>query len=202
MTIEIILLALASTVRPTSLAAVYALLSAPQPRRLMVFYVAAGLAFTIAFGLVTIWAFSGIDVGGSGGRPQAIAQIVGGLLALALAVAVLTGRIRGPARRAGPPGGRMADLMARRATVRAAAIAGPATHVPGLFYLVALNIIITGNTGPLRGVGDVLIYNAIWFALPATALAVCIVRPAMARIAVGAVTGWTQRNARTVLMLR
>ena len=45
MTVEIILLALASSIRPSSLAAIYALLSAPAPRRLMVAYVVAGLAF-------------------------------------------------------------------------------------------------------------------------------------------------------------
>ena len=42
MTIEVVLLALASTVRPTSLAAVYALVSGDSPRRLMIVYIAAG----------------------------------------------------------------------------------------------------------------------------------------------------------------
>src|SRR4029079_10055479 len=59
-TFEVILLALASTIRPTSLAAVYTLLSSPAPRRLMIAYVIAGLTFTIAFGALVVWAFHGI----------------------------------------------------------------------------------------------------------------------------------------------
>ena len=50
MTIEVVLLALASTVRPTSLAAVYVLVGSESPRRLMIVYITAGLAFTIGFG--------------------------------------------------------------------------------------------------------------------------------------------------------
>ncbi len=62
MTIDVILLALGNMIRPTSLAAVYALLSADQPRRLMIAYVFAGLAFTTAFGLVVLLAFHGVSV--------------------------------------------------------------------------------------------------------------------------------------------
>jgi hypothetical protein len=49
-TLEVILLGLASTIRPTSMAAVCALLATAAPRRLMVVYVCAGMAFTIAVG--------------------------------------------------------------------------------------------------------------------------------------------------------
>jgi hypothetical protein len=45
-TIEIVLLALVGNIRPTNLAAVYALVSHPSPRRLMIAYIASGLLFT------------------------------------------------------------------------------------------------------------------------------------------------------------
>ena len=71
MTIDVILLALASMIRPTSLAAVYALLSADQPRRLMIAYVIAGLTFTIAFSLLILLAFHGISSAMAATRPRA-----------------------------------------------------------------------------------------------------------------------------------
>lgn len=140
MTLEIILLALASTVRPTSLAAVGALLSAAVPRRLMTAYVTAGLAFTVTFGLVVIWAFQGVDVDAGSDRTRAIAEIAGGLVALGFALALLTGRLGGPQPDEAPkPPGRWSRLLDGRLTMRTAALAGPATHIPGVFYLIALN---------------------------------------------------------------
>jgi len=93
MTIELIALALATAIRPTSLAAVYALLSARSPRRLMTAYVVAGVAFTITIGVVVIWVFNGINVQSGSGRTKGIAEIVGGLLALCFGVLVLVGRV-------------------------------------------------------------------------------------------------------------
>ena len=74
MTAEIIVLALLTAVRPTSLAAVYALLSAEFPRRLMVVYVASGMAFTIAIGFLVVLAFDGIDVHTGSSHTKAVAQ--------------------------------------------------------------------------------------------------------------------------------
>jgi len=53
-TLELIVLALATAVRPTSLAAIYALLSSSAPRRLMTLYVIAGTAFTLVVGLLVL----------------------------------------------------------------------------------------------------------------------------------------------------
>ena len=44
-----------------------------------------------------------------------------------------------------------------------------------------------------------MIYNVVWFAIPIAALAVCFVRPVVARDAVEAIQGWTRRNARTIV---
>ena len=61
--LEIFVLALASTIRPTSLAAVYALVSHDGRRRLMWVYVVAGLVFTVAFGALIVGATHGIHLG-------------------------------------------------------------------------------------------------------------------------------------------
>jgi len=201
-TLEIIALALATTIRPTSLAAVYALLASDVPRRLMGAYVAAGLVFTIAVGMLIVGAFDGIDLGAGSGRTKAIAQLAGGIVVLAFAVGVLTGRVGGKrGEDAVRPGGRWNDLLHRRLTLRTAALAGPLTHVPGLFYLVALNLIVAHNTSPLAGLAELVVYNVIWFAIPIAALAVCFVRPAAARDAVQAIQDWTRRHARTIVLV-
>jgi hypothetical protein len=202
MTVEVIVLALASTIRPTSLAAVYALLSGDEPRRLMIVYVVAGLAFTIAFGLLVIWVFSGINVSAGSGHTKAIAEIAGGVIALGFAAAVASGRIGGrPAGDAPKPSRRWDKLLQHRLTLRTATIAGPMTHIPGVFYLIALNIIVAHVPKVPRGLLEVLIYNAIWFALPITALAVSIVRPAAARDAIGAIQHWTKDHTPVILMI-
>ncbi len=201
MTIELILLALGTAIRPTSLAAVYALLASGSPRRLMGAYVLAGLAFTIAIGLLVIWAFSGIDIRSGSGPAKGVAEIIGGSLAILFGVLVLTRRVGGgrPVESPRAPG-RWNDLLEHHLTLRVAAVAGPATHIPGLFYLIALNLIVARDPSVPRGVLQLLIYNAVWFALPLAALAICLTRPDIARNAIGAVQAWARRNARTIVL--
>lgn len=201
MTLEILLLALANTVRPTSLAAVYALVASESPRRLMVAYVASGLAFTVAFGLVVIWTLNGVVVSSGSDETRAVAEIAAGVLAIAFGVAVslrLVGRSR-PDDAPGPPR-RWDRLRARSLGLRTAALAGPATHIPGLFYLLALNVIVTAHPRVTSGFIELVVYNAVWFALPVAALIVCIARPPLAREAVGVVERWTRVNTRSIIV--
>ncbi len=51
------------------------------------------------------------------------------------------------------------------------------------------------------GVLDLLVYNAIWFAIPLTALTVCVVKPSVASRAVGVVDGWVKAHARAILLV-
>ncbi len=202
MTIEIIFLALASTIRPTSLAAVYAILSSDRSRRLLIVYNFSGLAFTVAFGLLIVWAFNGVNVSSGSDQTEAIAETGGGIVLLAFAVATLTGLVGGPHSEDAPkPAGRWGRLLEQKLTVKTAAIAGPLTHIPGLFYLVALNVIVTHQAGVLVGLVEVLIYNAIWFVLPIAALALCMVAPEVARDRVGLINGWARRNTRGIVLL-
>lgn len=201
MIIEIFVLALASTIRPTSLAAVYALLSHSSRRALMWAYVAAGLAVTIGFGLLVVYAFHGIHIEAGADRTKAIADIVGGAAALAFGIAILTGHVRShDAGDAPPVGGRRKALLSQHLTLKTAALAGPLTHLPGLFYLIALNVIVAHDPRLPRGLLAVATYNVVWFALPIVALAACIVRPAAAVVVVGAVERWARDHARTVLL--
>lgn len=202
MTFEILLLALASSVRPTSLAAVYALLATSAPRRLMTVYLVAGLVFTIGFGVLVVLAFHGIGTNSGAAHAKAVAEIVGGVLVLAFAVAVLTGRVGGRHPDDAPgPGQRWARRFEGRLTPRTAALAGPVTHIPGLFYLVALNVVVAHHPSVAEGLFEILLYNAIWFVVPIGALVVCIIEPATARRAVGVIQDWTTAHARTIVLV-
>jgi hypothetical protein len=200
--IELVVLGLASTVRPTSLAAVSALLSHAARRRLLLAYMVAGLAFTAAFGVVVVGAFHGVHFGAGSDRTKAIAEIVGGVVALLFGCAVLAGLVRRRSDHDAPgAGGGWKARLDRRLTVPAAAIAGPLTHIPGLFYLIALNVIVANDPRLPGGVLAVLTYDAIWFALPIAALATCIVNPDAARDAVVRVERWTRQHSRVLLLV-
>ncbi len=199
MIIEILVLALASTVRPTSLAAVSAILSHDSRRRLLVAYVAVGLAFTLLCGVVVVFALHGIHLHSGSDRTKGIAEIVGGVAALLFGCVVLTGRIPRRSDHDVPGAGWKARLD-RQLTVTAAAIAGPLTHLPGLFYLIALNVIVALNPKVPGGLLAVAVFDAIWFALPLAALATCTVNPVAARDAVASVQRWTAQHSRALLL--
>jgi hypothetical protein len=199
--IEIFALALASTVRPTSLAAVYALLSHDARRRLLATYAAAGLAFTLAFGALILGVTDGIHLHTGTDRSKGIADIVGGIAALAFGLAIMNGRIsRNRTDDAPRSPGRMRSVLGRRLTTGTAALAGPATHIPGLFYLIALNAILAHNVAIPEKTIALVTYNAVWFAVPLAALVICIVRPAAARTFVGSIEQWARDHVRGILL--
>jgi hypothetical protein len=201
-TAEVILLALATTVRPTSLVAVYALVAGEAPRRLMLVYIAAGLTFTIGFGLLVVGVFSGVDIRSGSGQTKAIAEIIGGAVLLVFAVLVGTGRLGGPHADDAPDAPRRWRAhLDHRVTARTAALAGPVTHIPGLFYLIALNVIVSRQPSVPGGLAEVLIYNAVWFALPIGALVICTFDPPAAQRAVDQLRQWTLRHTRTLVLV-
>lgn len=201
MIVEVFVLALASTVRPTSVAAVYALIARDARRPLMFAYVIAGLAFTLAFGAIIVGATDGIHIHSGTNKTKAIADIAGGIAALAFGVGIATGRInRGHPEDAPRTRWSMKSALDRRLTIRTAALAGPATHIPGLFYLVALNVIVTHNVALANKAIALVTYNAVWFALPLAALVACIVRPERAQDFIGSVELWARQHARGILL--
>ena len=84
----------------------------------------------------------------------------------------------------------------RDPTLAVAAGAGIATHLPGLFYLLGLNTISDAGPGLALGTVNVLIFDAIWFAIPIAALAVALRRPAAARVALDRGSAWARRHER------
>jgi hypothetical protein len=208
------------------MAAIYAMLARGRsPARLLAVYVVVGILFTIAVGVLVIASFSGIDLRAGTDHTKGIAEIAGGILALGIGFGILTGRIRSrrrddpigelveapPATRAQDPSGasseppageptRWARVLARPITTRTAALAGPVTHLPGLLYLLALDLIVARQHSFAAGLFDVLLYNLVWFALPIAALLVCALDPARAEMLVGAIQSWTSEHARPIAL--
>jgi len=197
---EIVVLALASTVRPTSLAAVYTLVS-HGTRRLLWVYILAGLAFSVAFGVVVVGVFHGVHLQSGTDRTKGIADIVGGVAILVFAAGAFSGRWSAGRTDETPRfGSRWGGHLEERLTTTTAALAGPLTHLPGIFYLVALNVIVAHNPLLPGGLVAVLVFDVIWFAVPLLALALSIVNPAAARRMITDVQQWTGRNARAIVL--
>jgi cytochrome bd-type quinol oxidase subunit 2 len=168
----------------------------------MVAYVAAGLAFTLTVGVAVIFVFTGIELHAGTDRTKAIAEILAGVLALGLGIAVLAGRVAvGSITNARPTGDLGERPQHRKITARTAALAGPATHIPGLLYLLALDLIVSQEPDVPGGLLEIGIYNTIWFALPIVVLAICLANPPAGRRLVYRVQKSAGAHARTIVLL-
>jgi hypothetical protein len=95
MNLEALVLGLFSGLRPgTSLAAVLTLLKAPQPRRPLLFFTAAGLASSWAIGLVVVGVFHGANVAVGGSTFTAVLDVALGAAALGFAAGLQQGWVQ------------------------------------------------------------------------------------------------------------
>jgi hypothetical protein len=194
MSTEALLLALASTVRPTSAAAVWGMLVGSRPRRLLTVYLVAGLAVSLPVGIAVVL------LAGDAFTPRSRPGLRGALLIL-LGVAALLASLAvrlGWRQRVRPdrPG---SAHEPRRLTPTAAATAGVLTHLPGVFYLAALAAI--AGTGAAAGgeVLQVVAYNLVWFAPAIIAVGLCLfgVIPSADRLA--GPLAWARGHVDTIL---
>ena len=201
MNLDVLVLALASAPRPAGIAALYALLSASSPRRVLLAYLAAGFTFSAAVGVLVVAIFHGAGIDYRGTDVYAAIELIGGLAALGFAIAVGTGRRELPSRDSASREESKIIRGLRNPTVTTAAVAGVATHVPGLFYIVALNAIIAEGPSFASGVLQVLLFNAIWFAAAIAAVVIFLLRPGVAPRALSRVISWARRHARITTVL-
>jgi hypothetical protein len=198
--IELVLLGLASALRPSSLVVVYALVRERSPSRLMAAYVIAGLAFVFAVGAVVLLVFSGIELKSGTRRTKGIAELAAGILALGLGLALLLGRARLEKATSAPgPSGRLERLRRREFSTRTAAVAGAATHIPGLLYLLALDLIVSQEPDLGSELVQLGVYDALWFVPPILVLAICVLDPETARRGTRRFELWAGAHARTIL---
>lgn len=205
MSLDALVLALASVIRLTSLAAVYAMVSAARPARLLTAYIVAGFAFSAAVGIVLV-ILLGVPAGPQG--PEDVRAAIAFVLAaisLGYAAGLLVKRVPRPRRDAtgAAPGPESNSWLGRRLahpSAPRAALAGILTHLPGLFYLAALSAIISSTSSDANRIFQVIVYNAIWLAMPMAALAMATRRPVELQDLLLRATKWIWRHQRTIMI--
>jgi hypothetical protein len=195
---EVLVLGLTTVLRPSTVAAVYAMLAARRPQRLLLVYTATGLVFSVGLGVTVVLAFAGAGGPGTRTTGRAVLDVVLGAAALGYAAGAWSGRLAGP--RAAPAGESWLQRRLRHLTPSVAALAGVLTHLPGLVYLAALNAVIAGSGGPVDSVVQVLVYNALWFSLPIVALVLSVRRPEASRDLLERGTAWAARHRRVIVV--
>ena len=200
MNLEWIALAVVNAGRPAGIAAVYALLWTRTPVRLLVAYIAVGFTWSFVVGLIVVRALHGAEIGGSS-TVTAVISLTLGAAALGFAAAFASGRVelRAPSRLSGDDS-RMSRAM-RDPSLRVAAGAGIATHLPGLFYLLGLNAISSTDPGLIASIIDVLAFNVIWYAVPFAALVISVRHPERARAALEDFNRWARDRQRGLTIL-
>jgi Sap, sulfolipid-1-addressing protein len=202
--VEAFVLALSTVVRPTSAAAVFAMLSAARPRRLLLAYVVTGFVFSAGVGVAVVIVLGGWTGPTAPDHVRALIGIVIGALSVGYAAGLLSGQIERRVRAADGPvlpadswlGRQLADLSPARA-----ALAGVLTHLPGLFYLAALNAITNSTASALSRIVQVVAYNVVWFAVPSAALLLATHRPAEVQDTLGRLTEFIRRHERVLLIV-
>jgi hypothetical protein len=95
MSLEVIVLGLFSGLRPgTSLAAVLALLKTSKPQRPLLFFIAAGFAWSWAIGLLILAVFNGANVAFGGSTFTAVLDVALGAAALGFAAGLQQGWVQ------------------------------------------------------------------------------------------------------------
>ena len=202
MSLEVLALGLFSALRPgTSLAAVLALLKTPRPQRPLLFFIVAGLAWTWVVGLLVVAVFHGANVALGGSKVTAALDVALGAAALGFAAGVQRGSIQTRRRTPAKPGpDSPLGRRLRNPSAGVAAAAGVGTHLPGLIYLAALNVIASERPGPVSAGVQVALYDALWFLIPLAALALVVLRPGAALVYLEDGTAWAQRHERVLLV--
>ena len=198
MSIQALLLSLTAVVRPTSLAALFAILSTAHSRRLLVCYLVAGMSFSVCVGVVVVFVLGGNSGPGRGRVDRPVLDLVLGacLLAYGLSVAVHRPRAEedGPRR----PAAWMKRLTGNMSPP-VAALTGVLTHLPGVVYLAALNAIAGTKATPVGQGVQVLLYNTVWFSLTITALVLAAYRPSASRDLLERINAEARRYRRPIV---
>ncbi len=199
MSLEALALAAVCAIRPTALASIFDLLSSSTPERPLAAYTIAGLASSAIAGAIVVLVLHGVRLETGTSTVNAVIELAGGAAALGFAAGIATGRLRGGPRSEHSKGGSRLVGELRNPSLRVAAAAGVATHLPGLLYLLGLNAIAKGAPPLVEGLLAVLVFDAIWLAIPFCALVISIRRPEAARAAIGRVSAWMVNHQRAVL---
>jgi len=203
--VDALVLALASVIRPLSVAAVYAMLSTARPTRLLTAYIGAGFIFSVGLGIVLVILLDASAGSRTSEEVHAVIAITLGGVSLGYATGLLSGWFQGPVRNpatvdlALDKNSWLGHQLAHLSLLRAA-LAGVLTHKPGLFYLAALSAITNSTSSTANRILQVGLYNVIWFAMPVAALALATRKPVELQDFMRRTTEWVWRRQRAIMI--
>jgi hypothetical protein len=194
-----IALALAAAIYPTILAGVIVILSQPNPKRLLVGFLLGGMTVSLLAGFVIVYLVRDADSTISVSATQRpIADIVGGLLSLALARRIrrhgLPGLERFRQRRQRKEGVQSwTQRVLGRNSIALSVAAGAILNLPGIWYLAAL-VNIAAEPSIASRLLQIVVFNVIMFALVEIPLLVFLVDEERARKMVADFDAWVHRH--------
>lgn len=208
---DLVPLALAAAFYPTLLAVVVIILTRPNPARLLAAFLIGGMATSIAVGLAVLAIIEGSGVvgGGSSHSISPAIDLVVGLMSLALAFMIATGRPlpfaeRRASRKAAKaaPAVEAKDPWTQRILGRdSLALAfglGIVLDLPSVWYLAALKDIAKAGNSTGHDIALVLLFNVIMFALIEIPLVCYLVAPQSSAARVARFDEWTRSHLRQI----
>jgi len=187
------ILAFASAFSPVLLAIVLVALAAPEPPKLLLWYLAGGGLVSLAAGIVIVAALQSLGQTHHRGSPHFgpgvdIAVGVAGLVIAGVLVLRRRARARDPERRSGRTGPIQRFLA--KSSPRAMFILGLILGFPGVYYLAALKDIAQGDPNWSGRIAFMAAFTVIAFLLIWLPLVGFIVAPDATRRAVAAANAW------------
>ena len=206
MSLDALVLALASVIRLTSVASVYAMLSAARPTRLLTAYIVAGLIFSAGIGIVLVTLLGVSTAPRTREEVRAVIAFILGAVSLGYAAGLLSGWVSGPVRdRSGadpkPDSESWLSRQLAHLSAPRAALVGVLTHMPGFFYLAALGSITNSTSSNANRIFQVVVYNAIWFAMPLAALVLATRKSVELQHFLRLISEWIWRRQREIMII-
>jgi hypothetical protein len=210
---NLIPLALAAAFYPTLLAVVVIILTRPNPARLLAAFLIGGMLTSVAVGLIVLAIIESSGAVGSNSSHSIspTIDIIVGLLSLALAFLIATGRPlpfaeRRAARKAGKAEseaeGEAKDPWTQRILKRdslgLAFGLGIILDLPSVWYLAALKDIAHADNSTAHDVALVVLFNVIMFALIEIPLVFYVLAPERAAARVARFDSWARGHLRQI----
>jgi hypothetical protein len=213
---DIFLLSLVATANPTLLAAVTVMLLLPKPKRLMLGYLLGAYTMSVTLGLLIVFSLQGSSATSTAKNTVSpVEDIVVGLIALAIALVLRTGRDQpfrerrrtkreaklAARRRAGKPTESLPLRMLGRGNPLLTFVAGAILTFPGVSYLDALDHIRKLNAGTVATVLLVVYFCLMQQLLLEVPLLSYVFAPERTRDMVTSFKAWLGRSGRTAAMI-
>jgi hypothetical protein len=184
---------------PTLLAAATVLLILPNPKKLMLGYLAGALMTSVTLGLVIVFALQDSAAVDTAKRTiNLVLDIALGAIMLVVSIAIHTGRHRKPkepTKDKAPP--RWKQELSK-GSPRVTFVVGALLTLPGFSYLAALSGIIKLNSSTVATVLRVLMVNVIMLELIEVPLITFAVAPDWTPRAIDRTKTWFSRNAHVI----